>query len=207
MRSTSRRAGVLGLAGSLLCASAGSAGLGRIGATYPITEVDARRAFEAEMARPSRSSKDLQESSRKAATQFLDRLPAIEGIGRVEKNSTRHVDATHVVERELADDQGRLLAPAGTRVDLLRRTELEGVLFVLDGRDPLQVNMLERLWRANMTVHPILVGGSYTALTQRFGRPFFYDYGGAISARFGITRVPALVGQDGARIRVEELKP
>jgi conjugal transfer pilus assembly protein TraW len=207
MRFTSSRTYVAALALAVAWSAASGENLGRIGNTYPVTEMDARQFLEAELAKQSKSGTALQDSSRKAAAAFLAELPPIEGIGRADRNRTRYVDTTLVLERDVADENGSVLVRAGTRIDPMQRAELDGVLFILDGRDPLQVSMLQRLWRSNVTAHPILVGGSHTGLSERFQRPFYYDYGGAISTRFGITKVPAIVGQDGSRIRVEEVKP
>lgn len=207
MRCTSAHIRTAGLALVLACSAASSENLGRIGNTNRITEVDARQYLEEEIAKQSKSGTRLQDSSRKAAAAFLAELPPIEGIGRAERNRTRFVDTTLVLDRDVTDEKGNVLVRAGTRLDPMQRAELDGVLFVLDGRDPLQVAMLQRLWRSNVTAHPVLVAGSHTALSQRFQRAFYYDYGGAITTRFGVTKVPAIVGQDGTRIRVEEVKP
>ena len=36
-------------------------------------------------------------------------------------------------------------------------------------------------------------------------RPFFFDQGGRLAARFGLRFTPALVAQDGARLRITEV--
>jgi conjugal transfer pilus assembly protein TraW len=198
---------VLSLMGSMWGACACAESLGRVGNTYPIVEVDARKYFEAEIAKNYKSPKALQAIARKSVTGFLANLPPIPGIGRVDVNRTRYMDLIHVFERDVTDEKGKVLIRAGTRFNLLSGANLDSVLFLLDGRDPRQVTMLQRLWRSNYKVQPILVAGSYAELSQRFQKPFFYDYGGAISARFGVTKVPSVIGQDGNRMRVEELKP
>jgi conjugal transfer pilus assembly protein TraW len=38
-------------------------------------------------------------------------------------------------------------------------------------------------------------------------RPVFYDQGGTLIRRLGIRQVPAVVSQDGKRLRVDEVRP
>ena len=52
---------------------------------------------------------------------------------------------------------------------------------------------------------PILVGGSYLALMQSWHVPVYYDQQGLLTRRLGITQVPALVSQEGLRLRIDEL--
>lgn len=198
---------VVVFAGFMWCSSAGAESLGRLGATYPIGETDAQKYLEAKIFKHVKSPQALQEEARKSITDFLSNLPVVAGISRVEKNHTRYMDAIHVAERDVFDEKGAVLVKAGTRIELLRHTQMDALVFILDGRDPRQVLMLQRLWRANYKVHPLLVAGSHTQLSRRFRRSFYYDYNGAISARFGVNKVPSIVGQDGNRIRIEELKP
>jgi len=42
---------------------------------------------------------------------------------------------------------------------------------------------------------------------QRWGTPVYYDQQGALTRRLGITQVPALVSQEGAQLRIDELAP
>jgi conjugal transfer pilus assembly protein TraW len=54
-------------------------------------------------------------------------------------------------------------------------------------------------------VKPILVGGSYLDLMKSWRTPMYYDQQGLLTRRLGITRVPAIVSQDGLRLRIDEL--
>ena len=54
-------------------------------------------------------------------------------------------------------------------------------------------------------VKVILTGGSYLDLMRRWQRPVFYDQQGNLTTKLGIRHVPALVTQDGRRLRIDEL--
>jgi conjugal transfer pilus assembly protein TraW len=194
-------------AGLLALSPAFAEHLGRLAKVYPIQEEDSRKVLKAQIAKKYKSAEEVRTKNKKLAVDFLNNLPAVEGIRKAQQNRTRFMDLTHVFAEDLHDDKGRVVAKAGTRVNLLSGGKIKDMLLILDGRDPRQVAMLDRLWRSEQKVVPILVAGSHTQLTHRYKRSFFYDYGGAASRAFGVDRVPALIGQDGDRIRIEELKP
>jgi conjugal transfer pilus assembly protein TraW len=51
----------------------------------------------------------------------------------------------------------------------------------------------------------ILTGGSYLDLMRRWKRPVFFDQQGTLTDKLGIRHVPALVTQDGKRLKIEEI--
>ena len=55
-------------------------------------------------------------------------------------------------------------------------------------------------------VKPILTAGSYLDLMKSWRVPVYYDQQGVLVRRFGITQVPALVSQEGMRLRIDELE-
>ena len=60
--------------------------------------------------------------------------------------------------------------------------------------------------RTPARVKPLLTGGSYLDLMQSWGVPIYYDQQGRLTQRLGIAQVPALVSQEGQRLRVDELE-
>ena len=52
----------------------------------------------------------------------------------------------------------------------------------------------------------ILVGGSYLDLMKSWRMPVYFDQQGLLTRRLGITQVPALVSQEGLRLRIDELE-
>lgn len=181
--------------------------LGRLGPTYPVVEKNAAKELRTSAQKAAKQAQAAQAAIRKSSLQFLNELPPIPGISQVRTDRTRFMEGTYTFESDVRGADGKVLVKAGTRFNLLGQGRLDGLLMILDGREERQVKMLERLWRANFPVQPILIAGSYTKLASRFKRPFFYDYGGAISSRFEVKDVPAIIGQDQDRIRIEEVKP
>jgi conjugal transfer pilus assembly protein TraW len=54
-------------------------------------------------------------------------------------------------------------------------------------------------------VKVILTGGSYLELMRRWNHPVFFDQQGQLTAKLGIRHVPALVSQEGRRLRIDEI--
>ena len=63
----------------------------------------------------------------------------------------------------------------------------------------------ELIARYDGKVKPILTGGSYLDLMKAWRVPVYYDQQGTLTRRFGIRQVPALVSQEGMRLRVDEV--
>lgn len=79
-------------------------------------------------------------------------------------------------------------------------------LLFFDARDAKQVAKAQELTALYQgKVKPILVGGSYMDLMKTWGRPVYFDQQGSLVKKLGITRVPALVSQEGRRLRIDEL--
>ena len=55
-------------------------------------------------------------------------------------------------------------------------------------------------------VKPILVAGSYLDLMKAWQLSVYFDQQGVLTRKFGITQVPALVSQEGMRLRIDELR-
>ena len=51
----------------------------------------------------------------------------------------------------------------------------------------------------------ILTGGSYLDLMRLWRRPVYYDQHGQLVEKLGIRHVPALVSQEGKRLRIDEI--
>ena len=56
-------------------------------------------------------------------------------------------------------------------------------------------------------VKPILVGGEPLKLMRQWKREVFYDQGGVLSRKFLLKQSPAIVSQEGRRLRIDEIHP
>ena len=196
-------AAVLGLA-----PLANAENLGTIGPTYPIVEKNLLEMIMARLRAKEASGelKRLQEQVRERATAAVNNPRPVAGLRRAEAARTFYFDPSFTLQTNVVDEKGAVLFPAGTRKNPLDVVSLSRQLLFFDARDALQVGRArELIERYQGQVKPILVGGSYLDLMKRWNRPVFYDQDGTLVRRFGITAVPAIVSQEGQRLRIDEV--
>jgi len=208
-----RRAVVVLLAGlaalaAFRPAAASDVDLGVIGPVYPIKEPDMLRAIEARLREKARTGElaRLEREGIARAERTLREPRPVDGLRRATKSRVSYFDPSVAFEREVQGPDGETLVPAGTRVNPLDYVALSSPLLFLDARDRDQVRHAASLMAARKgRLKPILVGGSYVELTRAWRSRVYYDQGGVLVGRLGIQQVPALVTQEGKRLRIEEI--
>lgn len=199
---------VLSLGLALAAASACAADLGVLGPTYGIAEPHLLDFIQQRLRDQERSG-ELQRLLREAQVRGIDAVkhPApVPGLRATETARSFYIDPSFTLDRNIVDAQGRLLFPAGTRKNPLDVVSLSRQLLFFDARDSRQVaRARELMTRYEGQLKPILTGGSYLELMKAWQRPVYFDQQGTLIRRFGIRQLPALVSQDGRRLRVDEL--
>jgi len=183
--------------------------LGTIGPTYPIAEPnlldDLQRRLRAKQASGELDALIAQARHRGEAA--VRQPPAVAGLVATRTPRTFYFDPTFTLDRNILDAQGHLLFAAGMRKNPLDVVSLSFHLLFFDGRDPRQRDQARQLIvHYAGRIKPILVAGSYLDLMQAWRLPVYFDQLGRLTHRFGITQVPALVSQDGTRLRIDELE-
>jgi conjugal transfer pilus assembly protein TraW len=182
--------------------------LGTIGPTYPIAEPHLLRYIEQALRAKERSG-ELARLEADAKRRIIDgiRQPRpLPGFQPVSNPRTFWVDPSITVEHAIVDAAGNVIVPAGTTHNPLRVVALSQHLLFFDGRDREQVRRARALIdHYGGKVKPILVAGSYLELMKAWQLPVYFDQQGALSTKLGIKRVPALVSQEGLRLRIDEL--
>ena len=193
---------------ALIWSSVHAADLGTLGPTYGIAEPHLLNFIEQRLRDKERSG-ELQRLMQEAQTRGIDsvRRPApVPGLRATETARTFYVDPSFTLERNIVDAQGRLLFAAGTRKNPLDVVSLSKHLLFFDARDPRQVaRARELLHRYEGKLKPILTGGSYLDLMKAWRVAVYFDQQGTLTQRFGIRQVPALVSQEGLRLRIDEV--
>ena len=181
-----------------------------VGPTYRIEETDAIETIQnrlkhmqqsGELARLENEAKGNIEKS------ILEPKP-IDGVMTVEKGAVRYFDPTWVLNQDLYDDAGNVMAKQGTAVNPLDVMPIRDKLFFFDGRDRAQVELAKAYaakYGSDFT--PILTAGSWTDLSNELQRAVYFDQMGKMTQRLTITAVPALVMQEGKLMKIEEIKP
>lgn len=204
-----QRSSLLLLAAALLAPSHGAAAnLGTIGPTYPIAEEHLLEFITARLKEKERTGElhRLQQQARARASATVNNPPPVPGLRRTESARTFYFDPSVSLPQNVLDERGRVLFPAGTVKNPLDVISMSKHLLFFDGRDPAQVARARELIEAyGGRVKPILVGGSYLQLMKRWQLPVYYDQQGVLVRKLGIAAVPAIVSQEGQRLRIDEL--
>ena len=192
------------------CTQAVALDAGQIGPTYGIREPDfledVKRTVQAKV--DSGEWKRIQEDMRRRASASLTNPRPVEGIVTATGRRSWLFDPSVTLSRDIRDAAGRVVFPAGTRVNPLEIVALPQPLMFFDGRDTRQVETAQGVMkRYGGAVTPILVAGSWQRLGKAWQRQVYYDQDGKLVRQLGIHAVPAIVTQEAHALRVEEFAP
>ena len=195
---------VFAIAAILAAVPATAKDLGVRGATWPVIEPDLLLEIETRLLDMQRSGElaRMEEEARERARRRLEEPEPVPGIAPARELRSRPFDPAIVVARDIRAPDGALIAAAGTRIDPLERTGLTRDLIFVDGRRQAEIAWALAHGRPAKIV---LLAGRPLDLMRRHRRPFFFDTGGRLAARFGIAATPTLVERDGARLRLTEI--
>lgn len=205
---------------------------GKQGATFEIKEegfvaMMQRKLKGVNLAEHEQKMKDLARKKVEEPTPVL-------GITRATRTVSHSFDPSYVLGEDVFLPCGKLLYPAGTRVNPLDHMEWGGRMVFIDGRDSAQIawakdNYLktdetfdknEDKLRQNLSIQNtdnaahisassdtkiILTGGRPLELEREVGNPIYFDQFGELTNKFNIAHVPAIVEQDGKYLKVTEI--
>lgn len=174
--------------------------LGAIGPTWPIAEENAIDTITSMLREKQRTGelKRLQDEAVRRSMVSIRQPAPVEGIRTATVRSERTIDPSVTYSQSLLADDGRVIVPAGTKINPLDVMPFTETLVFFDGRDTEQVAAVGRMLASPGThVKAILVAGSWLDLTKQFGTQIYFDQHGTLTQRFGIDTVPAVIRQKG----------
>ncbi len=184
--------------------SASAKDLGVRGATWPVAEPDLLAQIEARLIEMERSGAlaRLESEARANARRKLEEPDPLPGIAPATRERSRLWNPAITVARDIRTPDGTLIAAAGTRVNPLERMTLPRDLLFVDGRREAEI-----AWALahDRPAKIVLLAGRPLDLMRQHRRPFFFDQGGRLAARFDLRFTPSLVEQAGSRLRITEV--
>ncbi|MCY3703628.1 MAG: hypothetical protein OXG16_13220 [Rhodospirillales bacterium] len=178
--------------------------LGVRGETWAIAEPDLLQALEARLHELEHSGAlaAIGDEARTRARARIEAPAPVAGIAPAVRRHSRRLDPSVVLDRDVWLADGTLLAAAGTRLNPLEHVPLRRDLLFIDGRRQREVDWaLEHAEPSTI----VLLAGRPLDLARRHNRPFFFDQGGRLAARFGLAATPVLVEQEDVHLRVTEV--
>ena len=191
----------------LMASTAVARDLGTFGAVYDIVEKDALKELE-EKAKSVDFSKAVDRNALvKRARNFTpEDVKEMKMIGPARKDRTFLVDMTYTLERDIKDDKGNIVYPAGYTFNPLNYVAYPRTLVILNGKRPEHIRWFEESsYAKDAQVTLLLTDGSYSELSKSLKRPVFYASTKLIEA-FKIQAVPSVVRQSGAYMEVTEVR-
>jgi len=202
---TPLRAAPFLVAGLLMAAPASARDYGQHGTVWSVIEPDLLEQIHARLTHLEKTGETakLNEELKQRTIARVNRPEPVAGISAAAAARSWRFDPTISVERDIADDKGRVIVAAGTRVNPLDTVPLRVPLVFLDGDDPEQLAWATRRY-ASTKAKLILVRGAPLELMKARQRRFYFDQGGNLVKHFGIRAVPATVKQQGRVLIITE---
>lgn len=178
---------------------------GQMGETWPIAEPDLLSVIKARLDQAKATGK-LDEMNEQFAAKVKDRVMRpvpVAGISQASETRSWEFDPSVVMDRDIRDHKGNLIATRGQRVNPLALSGLSKKLVFVNGDDPAELE-----WAidhgSDERAKIIFVKGSPFASMKTHQRRFYFDQAGKLTSHFGITHTPALVEAKGDILIVTE---
>lgn len=182
--------------------------LGVIGPVYPIAEPSLLEVILAKLREADANGvmARLQRDTQASVKLGIEQPAPVARITKTTKARSFYYDPSIVVPYAITDADGKVIVAPGTRVNPLDTVSLSKRLLFIDARDAAQIGRARGILEEHGgKVKVILTGGSYLELMRYWKRPVFYDQQGQLTDQLGIRHVPALVTQEGRRLRIDEI--
>lgn len=180
--------------------------LGVVGPVYPITEQDMLLTIEQRLTSLEKNGEltQIEEDAKARYKNYIERPEGVH-LPRAERNRTYYVDPSITVPYNITDHKGRIIHPAGTTVNPLDHMTLSKQLMFFDGDDPVQVEWARSMIDSDpLRLKPILTNGPVLELMDEWKMRLYVDQRGQLVEHFAIQAIPAVVSQDGKRLKVVE---
>lgn len=180
------------------------------GQTFPIIEPDLLATIESRLRRAEASGElaRMNEVFARRVEAKVRRPDPVAGMTPARAPRSWDYDPTALIEQDIRDQKGNLIAAAGQRINPLDFVAIRQDLVFIDGDDQRELDWaLAR--HADRGAKIIFVKGSPIDQMTARKRRFYFDQEGRLTGTFGIRHTPAVVKQTGRTMWVSEiaLKP
>jgi conjugal transfer pilus assembly protein TraW len=190
----------------LLISTAHAKNLSVWGNVFPIIEQDIKE-FIYERLNEMQQNGELEKLKQKSIWSIKKHVlrPApVLGITVTKKPKTFYYDPTYVLDKDITDDKGKLMAKAGTTINPLDTIKLHGVMFFLNADDKRQIEWALENSKNHDYIRYILVRGNIKDASKALSDKVYFDQHGSITHKLGIKHVPCIVKQEGKKLQIKE---
>lgn len=191
---------------TLLCCPlfTGARDLGKWGDIYPVQEQSFLNLIQQRLGALEKSGEmaELQQRFKDNVIENTLRPPAVQGLSTDTQSHTLWYDPTFTVGQTLSDAKGTVFARQGDKINPLDTVPLNSTLYFIDADDPRQIAWMKAQKSATVSYKVILVNGNIKTATDMLNTRIYFDQGGELTRRFGLTHVPATLTQDNKRLKI-----
>ena len=190
-------------------ASGAGGDLGAVGPVVPATEPDLIEVMQQRLA-----ALDLRRYAEGARDRYWQHLAHYD-LPQASEPRTHHIDPSVVLAADIKDASGRVIVPAGRRINPLEVMPFSQRLIVFDAARPAQVRLVEQLERRYRDKRVTLIAArldheagwdGFRKLQDGLHGPVFV-LTSDIKERFQIQRLPSVVEAAGHEFLVREIPP
>ncbi len=138
--------------------------------------------------------------------EYVERPTAVLGITRAKESKEFFYDPSYVLTQDIRDQNNQIIHKAGIEVNLLEFNLLREALLFIDGDDDKQIKLALSLYKEQEEKLKIILVKGEPLKLQREQREqkiwIYFDQAGFLTQKLGINEVPALVTQDGLRLKI-----
>lgn len=196
---------LIGSFGSIVsvCSKASAKDFGVEGHVFPIIEENILEIIQKRLEKID--LKKLNAELKEKTQKYVERPTSVAGITKAksEENKIFYFDPSYMVAEDIYDHNHLLLHLAGKIINPLDHISLTESLIFIDGEDEEQAKIALNIRKQKQgKVKIILVKGSPLKLQRKHKVWIYFDQAGFITNKLGIAEVPAVVEQEGLRLRI-----
>ena len=183
--------------------------LGVVGQAYEIAEPDMLQGFYSKL-RHAEANGKMAEVEAEIKQRFIDHANRPKGVllPRAEEHRVYYYDPSTVLTQDIIDHEGNVLWPVGTKINPLEYISMSQQWLFFDGDDPEQAAWArDYMQRYPNRVRLILIQGAVLKLAKAWDTRLYFDQRGTYVEKFGIKAVPAILSQEGKKLRIDEVVP
>jgi conjugal transfer pilus assembly protein TraW len=160
-----------------------------------------------------------QKQMKEIAIKRVEEPKAVGALVKTKKEREFYYDPTYTLEEDIKLPCGKIIYYKGTKANPLDYMDFDRELIFVDGRDKKQLEWLKEYIRGKETDNRelkkakgkieeriILTGGKILELQEDIGKALYFDQAGELTNKFGIKQLPAVVIQDGKKLKIKEIK-
>lgn len=195
---------VLTMAALMVTTQLAAKDLGVRGDVWPVAEQNLLELIETRLKTMEQTGElaQRQEDFKNRVIENTLRPAPVDGLETDTESHTVWYDPTFTVRQDLADDKGRVFAHKGQKINPLDSIAFAQTLYFLDADDARQVAWMKAQKPATVRYKVILTQGNIREATDTLNTRIYFDQGGALTAQLGIRYIPAVVTQEGNRLRI-----